>query len=76
MLHYYYVYLIKSKNKLTITNYKSDNPDWHVLMDNNGTNERLLYQLCLTYCIGVIDGSTCGLTLTNSRTEFNQKVYF
>jgi len=76
MLHYYYVYLIKNENRLVITNYESNDSNWHLLMDNNGTNINLLYQLCLTYCIGVIDGSNSGLVLTNSREEFNMKVEF
>ena len=70
-MHYFYVYLILSQNRLVITKQKIDRADYHPLLDNNGGNEQVLYTICKMFCLGYISGSISGRKIVNDPSEFS-----
>jgi hypothetical protein len=69
-MYQFFVYLIKSENRLTILRQKVDNPDYLRLMDNNGGNEHQLQYLCKNFCLGYILGAENGKRPINNLYEF------
>ena len=67
----YYVYLIKSQNRLTIVKQKIVNNDYLHLMDNNGGEEQTRLYLCKVFCLGYLYGNMNKETkLVNDPIEF------
>jgi hypothetical protein len=66
----YYVYLIKSQNRLIISGNKMSDVDYHYLFSSIGQDDRNSVSLifCKIYCMGFITGS--GVKVINSPTEF------
>lgn len=69
-MYKFFVYLIKSENRLVILRDKNDNPDYLCLMDSKGDNESVSHNLCKMFCAGYIIGATNGKKPINSLYEF------
>ncbi|MBE7649160.1 hypothetical protein [Tenacibaculum finnmarkense] len=67
----YYVYLVKSQNRLTISNKKILNQDYIKLLDNNGGEEQIRLAFCKLFCLGYLYGNMNKETrLVNDPIEF------
>jgi hypothetical protein len=69
-MYQFFVYLIKSQNRLVILRQKVENFDYQHLMDNNGGDVFQLEHLCKTFCLGYILGAQNGKKPINSLYEF------
>lgn len=65
----YHVYLIKSQNRLVITEQEMDSNDYHFLMKASGSGF-ISRADCKTFCIGYIYGAANGKKPINSIEEF------
>ncbi len=65
-----FVYLILDLNRLIILTSRFDNPNYKLLMDNNGGPYNTLYDLCKVFCIGYILGTENGKRPTNDIQDF------
>lgn len=72
MIHYRYVYLIKSEQRLVILKQPVYNSDYHMLLNNNGSNPIELETYCKLFCMGYIYGHNDGdrSPIVNSIYEF------
>lgn len=67
----YYVYLIKTQNRLTILKQKIVDKDYIHLMDNNGGDEEIRFAFCKLFCLGYLYGNMNKETkLVNNPKEF------
>ena len=67
----YYVYLIKSQNRLTIVKQKIVDKDYVHLMDNNGGDEQIRFNFCKLFCLGYVLGNMNKETkVVNELIEF------
>ena len=67
----YYVYLIKSQNRLTIVKQKIVDTDYIHLMDNNGGDEQIRFNFCKLFCLGYVIGNmNKGTKVVNELIEF------
>ena len=69
-MYQFFVYLIKSENRLVILRERVNDPDYYHLLDNNGGNEVMLHNLCKVFCLGYIIGAEYGKKPANSLYEF------
>ena len=69
-MYHFFVYLIKSKNRLVIVREKIDNQDYFYLMDNHGDDEHLCEYFCKIFCIGYIQGAKNSTEPVNDINEF------
>lgn len=67
----YYVYLIKSQNRLAIIKQKIVDKDYIHLMDNHGGNDETRLNYCKLFCLGYLYGNQDKETrLVNNPIEF------
>jgi len=69
-MYQFFVYLIKSENRLIILKQSVENSNYIHLMDNNGSDAQILEYLCKTFCLGYINGATSGKKPINNMYEF------
>lgn len=70
IMNRYFVYLIKSQNRLVITKQQTVDNDYHMLMNNDGGNDYQLLSFCKLFCLGYIYGAESGKKPINSPYEF------
>jgi hypothetical protein len=71
MLYYYFIYLKLDENRILITEREIKDDNYFYLMDTNGGDKQLLYNLCKMFCLGYIYGSNNGgRNVTNDPIEF------
>ena len=69
-MHKFFIYLIKSENRLVILKQKVENPDYFHLMNVDGDNTHHLEYLCKTFCLGFILGGEYARKVVNNLHEF------
>ena len=69
-MYEYFVYLILPEKRLVILDHRMNDKNYHLLMNNNGGNQSLLYSLCKTFCLGYLYGGQHGQKIVNSPYEF------
>ena len=69
-MYQFFVYLIKSENRLVILKEKINNPDYLYLMDNYGDDEEICEYFSKIFCIGYMQGTKNGTKPVNDINEF------